>query len=57
MALLSFQWGAWAFSNCIVWASHCKGFSCGGQALVCPGFGSCGSQAVEHMFSSCGTWA
>ena len=44
--------GDWElFSSCIVWASHCGGFSCcGAQAVECAGFGSCDKWAQWLWF-------
>ena len=34
---------AGAVLHCVMWASHCSGFSCcGSQGLMCLGFSSCG---------------
>ena len=52
LAVLGLHWCAWAFFSCSeqglfpscgVWASYCRDFSCGAQAVACVGFQSCGA--------------
>ena len=48
------KWGL--LSSCIVWASHCSGFSSGAKSPGHVGFYSCSSRGLECTLSSCDTW-